>query len=120
MKLIAINLNEGNNREIYWGKSKMYRKEWKALTDDPNNQYDPLTFFKENGKKPMRYEISTIGEPTTIQEKIIERIYSDKSKYEDMFNLCSEDLIESRTSYDELKNYADDMAHFIESLINMI
>ena len=117
MKIIAINLNEGNNKEIYWGRSKKFKKEWKALVNDPANHYDPVTFYKEHGNG---YEIMTDGEPKTIQEKLIQRIYGDKPTYEDMSENFPEDFIESRTSWDDLKDYADDMKYFINELITMI
>lgn len=120
MEIIAINLNEGNNKEIYWGKSKKFKKEWKALVNDPANHYDPVTFYKEHGKEWKGYKIMTDGEPTTIQEKLIQRIYSDKPTYEGMSEFFPEDFNVYRTSWDDLKDYADDMKYFINELITMI
>ena len=120
MKIIAINLNEGNNKEYYWGKTKEFKKEWKTLLDDPSNTHDAVEFFKAYGKEPKGYHLILDGEPTTIQEKLIQRIYSDEPTYEDMSKNFPEDFIECRTSWDDLKDYADDMKYFINELITMI
>lgn len=120
MEIIAINLNEGNNKEIYWGRSKKFKKEWKALVSDPTNHYDPVTFYKEHGREWNGYEIMTDGEPKTIQEKLIQRLYQIEPTYERMSTDFPEDFIESRTSWDDLKDYADDMKWFIWNLLDMI
>ena len=120
MKIIAINLNEGNNKEYYWGQTKEFKKEWKKLLEDPSNTHDAVEFFKVYGKEPKGYHLILDGEPTTIQEKLIQRIYGNKPTYEDMSKNFPEDFIEDRTSWDDLKDYADDMKYFINELITMI
>lgn len=120
MKVIAINLNEGNNKEYYWGKSKKYRKEWKTLLNEPSNHYDAVEFFKAHGSEPKGYEIVLEGEPTTIQEMLIQRLYGTAATYEHMSESFPEDFNEYRTSWDDLKDYADDMRYFINSLVSMI
>lgn len=120
MELIAIDLNQGNNREYYWGKSRKYRKEWSNLIEDKHNHYDAVEFFKAFGSHPIGYKVLTIGKPTTIQEALIQRIYSNDAKYEEMRQIAPEDLVESRISWGELRGYADDMAVFINELIYMI
>lgn len=121
MEIIAINLNEGNNREIYWGKAKKFKKEWNALVNDPENRYDPVEFYKKYGKDyPEGYTVETVGKPSTIQEALIERFYSLAGTYESMSSSFPEDFIESRTSWDEMVRYADDMKYFIDYLMGMI
>jgi hypothetical protein len=59
-------------------------------------------------------------------ENCIERLawgeieYDDDLSYCTMKNLCPEDLIESRTKWDEMKSYADGLYYFIVSLKNEI
>lgn len=55
-------------------------------------------------------------------ENCIERLAYAEIEYDGDLSYCTvrenspEDLIESRTSWDEMKNYADGLAYFIESL----
>ena len=118
MMIIAINLDEGDNKEYYHGKSRKFRKEWKELLKDPKNHYDPIIFYKNHGRSPKHYEIIVDGEPTTIQEKLIKALYLDELTY--MMINSPEDFVESRISYETLKDYADDMKYFISDLISMI
>lgn len=120
MKIVAINLTEGNNLEVYCDRKKKREKEWKALLDDPKNSYNPVTFYREYGCYPKYTEIICVGEPETIQEKLIQRVYSNSVVYERMSKEFPEDLVEGRTSWDDLKRYADDMASFINELTRMI
>ena len=57
-----------------------------------------------------------IGEPNTPLEKLVRFIYSG-SNYINMKRKFPEDFTESRTDWDDMVNYADEMACFIEELM---
>lgn len=56
-----------------------------------------------------------IGEPNTLLEKIVRFIYS--GSYIDRKRKASEDFTESRTDWDEMIDYADEMADFIKEIM---
>ena len=117
MEIIAINLNEGNNKEIYWGNADKFKKEWDALVNDPENRYDPVEFYKRYGKDyPEGYTVETVGKPATIQEALIERFYSlfrQKILGESSIDYY---YIEDPYNYDENGNYLyDDDGNLLSS-----
>ena len=57
-----------------------------------------------------------IGEPSNPLEKIIKLVYSGHN-YINMKRNFSEDFTESRTNWDDMTNYADEMAYFIEDIM---
>ena len=123
MKILAIDLSQGDNRDIYWGKSKKRKKEWNALREDPKNLYDPLEFYrKHNGKRPSGFELDVVGEPSTFEEALIARIYRNGPDvpYERVCDHFPEDLCEERCGFDSMKNYADEMRWFISGLYDFI
>ena len=61
----------------------------------------------------LRYEF--IGEPNTPLEKIVKFVYS--GSYIDRKRRAPEDFIESRTDWDDMMDYADEMANFINELM---
>lgn len=63
-----------------------------------------------------------IGKPDNILEELAysEIEYLSELSYCSIRDHCPEDLIESRTDWDTLKGYADDLASFIERLKNEI
>ena len=120
MKVVAIDISNEQNRKYYNGRHKPYKKEWKALVNDPSNQYDPVEYFHEYGDGKGNCVTLTIGEANTIQEIILQRYYSDKVKYESFSSNFPEDFIPSRIGYEDLKDMADDMKWFINDLLGMI
>lgn len=123
MKILAIDLTQGDNRDIYWDKSKKRKKEWKALREDPKNLHDPLEFYrKHNGERPSGFELDVVGEPSTFEEALITRIYRSgcAAPYEQVCDLFPEDLVEERCGFDSMKSYADEMRWFISSLYSFI
>lgn len=56
-----------------------------------------------------------IEEPNTLLEKIVRFIYS--GSYIDRKRRAPEDFTESRTDWDEMIDYADEMASFIKEII---
>lgn len=62
----------------------------------------------------LRYKF--IGEPSNTLEKIVAFIY-DSPSYIHMKRSFPEDFIESRTDWDDMINYADEMASFIKEIM---
>lgn len=117
LEIIAIELNE-TNKEYWWGKSDKYKKEWKELVDN-SPRHNAVDFFKEN-KRPNNKEIILVGEATTVEEKLVKCFYEKKPEYPIVSYLLPEELIETRTSFETMKSYADEMKYFIEDLIRTI
>ena len=57
-----------------------------------------------------------IGEPCNPLEKMVKFVYSGVS-YINMKESFPEDFTESRTDWDDMVNYADEMASFIEEIM---
>ena len=57
-----------------------------------------------------------IGEPSNPLEKIIKFVYSGPN-YINMKSKFPEDFTESRTDWDDMVNYADEMASFIKEIM---
>lgn len=59
-----------------------------------------------------------IGKPTNILERLAysEMEYDDDLSYISMSKSFPEDFIESRTSYEDMINYADGLSYFIDRL----
>ena len=62
----------------------------------------------------LRYKL--IGEPCNPLEKIVKFIYASSS-YIHMKRSFPEDFVESRTDWNDMVDYADEMASFIEELM---
>lgn len=62
----------------------------------------------------LRYKF--IGEASNTLEKIVAFIY-DSPSYIHMKKSFPEDFIESRTDWDDMVNYADEMADFIKEIM---
>lgn len=63
----------------------------------------------------IRYKF--IGEPKTPLEKILVFVYSSAS-YIHMKKSFPEDFVESRTDWDDMVDYADNMADFIQEIMD--
>lgn len=63
----------------------------------------------------LRYKF--IGEPCNPLEKIVMFVYSG-STYINMKSKFPEDFIESRTDWDDMVNYADEMESFIKEIMD--
>ena len=57
-----------------------------------------------------------IGEPNNPLEKIVKFVYSD-SNYINMKSRFPEYFVESRTDWEDMMDYADEMANFINKLM---
>ena len=73
-----------------------------------NNNYTYTNLFGD-----LCYEF--IGEPNTPLEKIVKFVYS--GSYIDRKRRAPEDFIESRTDWDDMMDYAYEMANFINELM---
>lgn len=73
-----------------------------------NNNYTYTNLFSD-----LCYEF--IGEPNTPLEKIVKFVYS--GSYIDRKRRAPEDFIKSRTDWDDMMDYADEMANFINELM---
>ena len=62
----------------------------------------------------LRYKF--IGEPCNPLEKMVKFVYSGTS-YIHMKESFPEDFTESRTDWDDMSNYADEMASFIKEIM---
>lgn len=60
-----------------------------------------------------------IGEPSNPLEKMIKFVYSGPN-YINMKRSFPEDFTESRTDWDDMVNYADELASFIENIMEDI
>lgn len=74
-----------------------------------NNKYKYTHWNSE-----LRYKL--IGEPCNPLEKIVAFVYGSSS-YIHMKRSFPEDFVESRTDWDDMVDYADEMASFIEELM---
>lgn len=62
----------------------------------------------------LRYKF--IGEPSNLLEKIIKFVYNGPN-YINMKTSFPEDFTESRTDWDDMVNYAEEMASFIKEIM---
>lgn len=68
-----------------------------------------------NWYSKLRYKF--IGEPCNPLEKIVMFVYSG-SNYINMKSKFPEDFTENRTDWDDMVNYADEMASFIKEIMD--
>lgn len=119
MEIIAIEKTNEIYKGYFWsGESKKYEKEWNELVENAP-RYDAVAFYKEF-KSAKDKHIIIIGEPKTIEEKLIEGYYEQRPRYISFSNSFPEDFIEGRTSFDDMIEYADEMKYFIEDLLDTI
>lgn len=90
-----------------------------AYIEKTGKEVSPTEFLKNrhvytDSFGEFRYRF--IGEPNTPLEKLVRFIYSG-SNYINMKRKFPEDFTESRTDWDDMVNYADEMACFIEELM---
>ena len=72
--------------------------------------------FVNNNHPYSKLSYEFIGEPCNPLEKIIKFVYSG-SNYINMKRRFPEDFIESRTDWDEMIDYADEMENFIKEIM---
>lgn len=128
MKIVKIPITEQN--KVLWrnnNRSKEGEKAWADLLENAesmsakefwDNEYDKWNYeypFKSNW-------FIVVGEPESIVDKLVNlKIGETESCYYPHIVLNSpEDLIESRTSWEDLKRLADEMNDFINDLYHYI
>ena len=72
------------------------------------------SYLYTSWSRKLRYKF--IGEPCNPLEKMVKFVYSGTS-YIHMKESFSEDFTESRTDWDDMFNYADEMASFIKEIM---
>ena len=79
-------------------------------------EYFSICFRKSDWTKGVCYRC--IGKPTNLLERLAfsELEYDSDLSYISMSKSFPEDFIESRTSYEDMINYADGLKYFIEEL----
>ena len=80
-----------------------------SAKDFVNNSH---TYTSWGSKLRFRF----IGEPTDPLEKLVKYVY-DGDNYIYMKDHFPEDFVESRTDWDDMVDYADDMSRFIRNLM---
>lgn len=105
LEIIAIDFNIDN-------------KDKKELIDN-SLRYNAVEFFRKH-KRPNDKEIILVGEATTIEEKLVKCFYEKKPEYPIVSYFLPEEFIETRTSFETMKAYADEMKYFIEDLLRTI
>ena len=109
--------------------SELEGKEREAAFDDYIKRTGQLVtvqeYFKDNDRLHGYYtniHYQCFGECKNFIDKLVygEIEYDSQLYYITARNNHPEDLIESRTDWEEMKSYADDLADFIENLKNDI
>ena len=90
-----------------------------AYIEKTGKEVSPTEFLKNrhvytDSFGEFRYRF--IGEPNTPLEKLVRFVYSG-SNYINMKRKFPEDFTEIRTDWDDMVNYADEMACFIKDLM---
>lgn len=75
------------------------------------------TFDKIGGYDSDIYRVE--GERETIIDIVVYALIYDKLAYLRTASICPEDLIESRTSWDELKDYTNNLESFAYSVLSV-
>lgn len=123
MKISVIDINIENNRNILnncWDKNWKHKPEYIELINHPNNVHDAIEYYKQYGSKDRPgFVLVKIDDPKTIIEHLIDRVYFDHG-YENYRNSFPEDMTESRTDWDDMKSYADELANFVDTLTNLL
>ena len=90
-----------------------------AYIEKTGKEVSPTEFLKNrhvytDSFGEFRYRF--IGEPNTPLEKLVRFVYSGPN-YINMKRKFPEDFTEIRTDWDDMANYADEMADFIKDLM---
>ena len=107
--------NVVNNNISYKEREKLFNeisiKYGKEVTiQEYFSDYNRLSWIKD-------YNYIMVGEPNNVIEKLVSSEIGDYLlTYCNMRERSPEDLIESRTSWEELESYADEMYYFIDEI----
>ena len=107
------------NKKYYWERNKKYKKEWDNAVKNATRYTDAVDFYK-TFRSAQGYHIIIEGEAKTVEEKLVKGFYEQKPSYISSSSAFPEDFVESRTSFDEMIEYADEMKYFIEDLFDTL
>ena len=122
MKIIIYDPNTKEFSEFINSFNSIGRKRDKAIDAyiaDNGKEISAVEFVRDSYLytgwcRKLNYKF--IGEPCSPLEKMVKFVYSGVS-YIYMKENFPEDLIESRTDWDDMVTYADEMASFIEEIM---
>lgn len=128
MKIVKIPITYQN--KILWrnsGKSKEGKRAWANLLNNAESMSAKEFWDNEYDKWYYEYPFKSnwfivIGEPESIVDKLINLKIGETEScyYPHIVSNSPEDLIESRTSWEDLKRLADEMNDFINDLYRYI
>lgn len=126
MKIIKVPITE-QNKEIFFskGKNNAGKEKWEQLLSQSQHmtakefwQNEPHDDFEMNRSNNWYF---IAGNPESIIDELVKlRLGESNVYYPWIHNHSPEDLIESRTDWGRLKELADEMHYFIESLCDYI
>lgn len=125
MKIVKVVIADVD-RKVYLSPYK-YKKEWREMLDRSESytaeEFLELDLNYYQMYEPMKcgYEWVLDGKPSTLVEELLAyKLGLSGPSYDRIFRRFPEDLIESRTDWDVLKNYADDMKDFLNTLCSYL
>lgn len=121
MNIIAIPKTEENFkiwRDHFDENNKDAIDAWTKL--ESANQVDGVEFFKRFGRDGKRWLIEKADDPETIEEHIVHRALFASVCYEQYSYNFPCDICEERQSFDDMKEFADEMASFINRLTSLL
>lgn len=126
MKIIKVPITE-KNRELWRSrtKSKADKQRWEHLLNESPSM-TAKEFWQNEWDNYSSAQVLTnwffvVGSPESIIDELINLKIGDSDVYYPTICRHSpEDLIESRTDWEQLKGHADDMYYFIERLYDYI
>lgn len=125
MKIVKVVIADVD-RKIYLSPSR-YKKEWREVLDR-SESYTAEEFLKLDLNclqmhEPQRYGYDWVldGEPSTIVEHLLAyKLGLSGPSYARALRNHPEVLIEERTDWDDMKNYADEMEDFLDTLCSYL
>lgn len=123
MNIIAVPKTEENFKiwnEHFNKKNKDAIAAWAKL--ESSNQVDAVAFFKKFGiyGANKNWIIKKADEPQTLEEHIVDRAFFCSACYEQYSDNFPEDICEERQSFDTMREFADEMASFINRLTSLL
>lgn len=126
MRIIKVPITEENKKLFHSStKTKSGKQKWELLLNKSQSMTAKEFWANEwntcyNTRTPTHW-FFIVGEPDSIVDELIKLKLGESDVYYPWIrNHSPEDLIESRTDWDSLKNHADDMYYFIEHLYDYI
>ena len=85
-------------------------------------EYNKLFSWGDRPSYMDEWEIETDGHPEDLWEQMVLMLFNKENRlnFFSLYNRFPEDLVEGRTDYDDLLNYAVDMMSFIEMVLEFV